>query len=478
LSDRHIVGAGHAGEAPAAGISRRDFLKAAGAVGAMAVAGVPALGARNYALQTIDHVISAVGWKAEDPGAFYFAHVTDIHANDRGPLKMENKYSPPNFVTDINSLTPRPAFMSLTGDIISDAFRSPSSWPRSKAGFQYARKVLDGLNKSIELKLILGNNDCAWEMFKEVWPGRPLYWSFDMGGIHFVGLMGYSLWKPQHGNHAGIALDGPQLAWLKKDLAGREKQTLVLFTHEPWVDLSAHIFHSQVEPLLAGWTAPVWNVAGHIHRNKCHLRPLPRTTMRVVETMTPIGSWRPSVGAYRLLFASRGNITALPLRWLTCNGNPLGYELEKPESAWTRYVPPLEAAKDKLLWSVMIGAGDGELRGEFVKVQDRISNLRIRKDGYATFRVPLRTAGARPRALALVGPSKAAVRVCVDGAAWREATGAEMSAEPMGPSPALALKLGPEWAGAGEINVRLSVSAQEAAAGRNQVYLYGLALLR
>jgi len=459
------------------GLTRREFLKVTGSAAVVAACGRPLFAGATYPYGTLGEVISACGWNSSADGAFYFAHVTDIHTNDRGPLKMENKYAVPNFVTDVNRLDPAPAFMTITGDLVSDTFRSKSSWPRAKEGFLKTRRILDDLRDSIGLHLIMGNNGCSWEMFEEVWPERPLYWSFDRGGIHFVGLMGYYLWKPPHGNHAGTVLDDEQLAWLKKDLAGRERQTLVIFTHEPWVDLSAHILHSQVEPLLADWTGDVWNVAGHIHRNKCHLRPLPKTTMRIVETTTPIGAWRPAKGAYRLLFASGGKITAMALRWLTCHGKPLGYELEKPQDTWKRYRPPFEAAKDRLLWGVMVGAGDAPLRGEFAGLQDRISNLRLRKDGFATYRVPLNKCRTEPKYLALLGVSEARVMVSGDGASWREPPEARVKKGRMGGYPALLVALGPDRAGADALHVRVALTKGQIAA-KGAVYLYGLALLR
>ena len=456
------------------GLTRREFLKVTGSAAVVAAWGRPLFAGETYAYNTLAETISASGWRPTDPNAFYFAHVTDTHTNDRGPLKMNNKYAPPNFVTDINALAPAPAFMVITGDLVSDTFRSKSSWPRAKAGFEKNREILDQLNPAIKHHLLIGNNDCSWEMFEAVWPQRPLYWSFDRGGIHFVGLMGYYQWKPSHGNHAGTALDDAQLAWLKKDLAGRGKQTLVLFTHEPWVDLSAHILHNQVEPLLADWTGEVWNVAGHIHRNKCHLRPLPKTTMRVVETMTPIGSWTPAQGAYRLLFASRGKINAMALRGLSCRGKPLGYELEKPQESWSRYRPPFEAAEDRLLWGVMVGAGDAPLRLELYKVQDRISNLRLRKEACAIYRIPLNKCPGKPNRLALVGlHKKGAVRVSKDGVTWRMLADAEMKRESLG----LTAPIGSEWAGADALHVSISLTDEQRAAKRT-ICLFGLALLR
>jgi len=456
---------------------RYAFTRAALSVVVLTACGASLAADTPYPYATLGEVISACGWNAASPEAFCFVQVTDIHTNDRGPLKMENKFAPPNFVTDINTLAPAPAFVAITGDLVSDTFRTPSSWPRAKEGFLRTREILDDLNDAIDLHLVMGNNGCSWEMFEEVWPRRPLYWSFDRGGIHFVGLMGYRLWEARHGNHAGTVLDEAQLAWLKKDLAGRQKQTLVLFTHEPWVDLSAHILHSQVEPLLADWTGDVWNIAGHIHRNKCHLRPLPKTTMRIVETTSPVGAWRPSQGAYRVFFAAGGKITGSALRWLTCHGKPLGYQLEKPQESWTRYLPPLEAARDRVLWSAMVGQGDAPLRGEFVKVQDRISNLRLRAEAVATYRVPLNACPTPPGSLAFIAMPEAAIAISKDGATWRKLTGDETRKESLGSHSSLIVPLGAEWAGAEAVHVRIA-RTDEQIAKRAMIHLYGLALLR
>jgi hypothetical protein len=45
-------------------------------------------------------------------------------------------------------------------------------------------------------------------------------------------------------------------------LAGRSKQTLVLFTHAPLCDANANLLRLQVEPLLKDWSGDVWNIAG------------------------------------------------------------------------------------------------------------------------------------------------------------------------------------------------------------------------
>lgn len=327
------------------------------------------------------------GWQLD--GKSYFIQSTDIHINDRGPLKMLNKYKGKNFITDMNMLKPRPVFMVVTGDMVSDVFRHKSSWKRAESGFLTCRKLFAQLDKKIPYYLILGNNGCSWEMFKKAWPDRPLYWSFDKNDIHYVGLMGYNNWKPENSNHAGITLDKKQWQWLKADLKGRENQTLVIFSHEPLYLQDSHLVFDPLKKLLANWKGEVWNVAGHTHINALQRIKLPQSTMYFVETTTPVGVWRPKKGAYRLFYLVDGKIEATALRWITFDGKPVKYELCAPKNTWPYYVSPYEKLKDKLIWYEKLGKGNVKHLKTSHRIEDRISNLRVRSKGFVEYELPL-----------------------------------------------------------------------------------------
>ncbi|MDO9542297.1 MAG: metallophosphoesterase [Kiritimatiellia bacterium] len=380
----------------------------------------------SYPYETFEEVIKAVGWNKDAKDAFCFVQATDLHVNAFGNNYKKGK----NFITDINGLSPMPDIFVCTGDFISGTYRNPSTWPRAKESFQDAKKILSELKPGIKQLLIIGNNDCSWEMFMEVWPERRDYWSLDYKGIHFVGINGYRKWKPESGNHSGIVLDDAQYEWLKKDLAGRDAQTLALCTHEPINDADCHLFLAQLMPLLGNWTGEVWNIAGHNHSNGCVLWKLPKTTLRIVQTTTPTISWRPKKGSYRILFAENGRITGSAIRWLTRDGEPLGFEVVQPQDKWRTHLSYQEQLGEALVWNVMVGAGDAKMRVEMEKVEDRLSNLRIGHGGSLVYRIPVGAVPIGASLVLFVFPEpifpEPVVYISNDGTAWQKPESLEL----------------------------------------------------
>jgi len=96
----------------------------------------------------------------------------------------------------------------------------------------------------------------------------PNYYSFNYGGVHFVGLDNVSLAKPEVG--------AEKIAWLKKDLARFPKSApIVVFTHRPLFDLKPEWewFTSDGDDVM-NVLAPFDNVTvlyGHIHREDEHV---------------------------------------------------------------------------------------------------------------------------------------------------------------------------------------------------------------
>lgn len=258
---------------------------------------------------------------------------------------------------------------------------------------------------------ILGNNDCAAAPYKTVFPECPLYWSFARGGILFVGLHGYSCWKVENTNHAGIRYDEEQLSWLRRLVGDSDARTLVLFTHEPLLCDDSHLARAQLAPVLSAFRGEeIWNVAGHEHRNHTAAFVLGGRLVRSVETMTPVGEWKVGKGCFRRFRCAGGRIVGSELHWTDTNGVPL----EVTEDAATRNAKSivlLEAAfADKALSVCLVGRDSFELTGETVRIQDRLSNYYVCRPDSAThgpggrlsFAVPREVKGRAIRSVVLL----------------------------------------------------------------------------
>lgn len=396
-------------------ITRREFLAGSVAAGAGLLCR-PVLG--ESIDKGITDIAKAIGWDAKAPGNFYFLQATDLHASEitEGALKMPDKYGGKNFADDMNMLAPAPAFLAITGDLIAMTSRDPSTWPQAEVGFARVKeKIVSRL--TMPCHMIIGNNDCSPEAFQKVWPDRPINWAFDCHGVHFVGLHGYNTWKPENTNHAGILLDDAQLAWLAKDIAAAAKaKTLVLFTHETLRDLDCHRIRKQIAPILDTFGGEIWNIAGHNHANAFNMVQIGTKRVRILETLTPVGSWVPDKGAYRLIFVSDGRIAGSVLRWLTKDGEPIRLEVDGEIRKDQVVTPTLEETLRKdAVRTFMVGEEDIPLRHDISKVTDRVSNFHFQNGQSFIYRVPLESWGKTVRRLFLAARSQADFTVSFAG---------------------------------------------------------------
>jgi 3',5'-cyclic AMP phosphodiesterase CpdA len=163
----------------------------------------------------------------------------------------------------VNALPHLPAIAIHTGDLTH----------LSKAEeFDTAQQLLKRLRVS-ELHAVPGEHDVTdgpgIEFFARYGKAsnNKGYYSFDAGGVHFIGLVNVMSFKP-----GGLgALGDDQLAWLKKDLAAQSgSQPVVVFAHmplwtvyEPWGWGTAE--GEQIAGLLRRFGS-VTVLNGHIHQ--------------------------------------------------------------------------------------------------------------------------------------------------------------------------------------------------------------------
>lgn len=363
-------------------VDRRSFIIGSGSAAIASLAAFPSFAARakHDAAYDFDTLIDRIGWAPEQKDAFFFVQATDLHSNetDRGGLKMPHKYEGSCFVDDIAALKPKsPAFALFTGDLISHVEMAPSTWSRAEQAWRrYKSLITDRV--PFEWHQVLGNNDCASEPYRKVYPERPLYWSFERGRVLFVGLHGYSLWQRQHNNHCGTAYDEPQLAWLRIVLAQSMARTLVLVTHEPLTCNTCHIVRRQLAPVVGLFRGEeIWNVCGHIHLNRDRTWRLGGRTIHEVQTMTPVGlAFKVGDGGYRVFFCRDGKIVSYPLRWLDKDGHPYGFALNGTPSELDEGDLPERSFPPEALAVRLFGRDPIEV-GERVRAQDRLTHYYI-----------------------------------------------------------------------------------------------------
>jgi 3',5'-cyclic-AMP phosphodiesterase len=211
----------HDRAAAARPMTRRDALgciaRWSGAAVVWTVAGgVPrALGATTEGLNS-----------AGDNHALNFVQISDTHIGFRKDANPDVEGSLRRAIADINSLPATPAFVVHTGDV------SHLSKPEE---FGKAREMLQEIRVD-RVHTVPGEHDTIDDgatgylrYFDHDGNGRSWY-SFDQGGVHFVGLNNVLNFK------AGTlaALGDEQLGWLKTDLARVAHSTpVVVLAHIP-----------------------------------------------------------------------------------------------------------------------------------------------------------------------------------------------------------------------------------------------------
>ncbi|MGJ7506247.1 metallophosphoesterase family protein [Variovorax sp. GT1P44] len=195
--------------------------------------------------------------------ALTFVQISDTHIGFRKEANPDVVGSLRHAIADINALPRAPAFVVHTGDV------SHLSRPEE---FGTAKDILKEIRVD-RVHTVPGEHDTIddgvtgyLKFFDHDGKGRAWY-SFDQGGVHFVGLNNVLNFK------AGTlaALGDEQLAWLKSDLAGVSRSTpIVVMAHiplwtvwEPWGWGTAD--SAQAMALLRPYGS-VTVLNGHIHQ--------------------------------------------------------------------------------------------------------------------------------------------------------------------------------------------------------------------
>jgi hypothetical protein len=181
-----------------------------------------------------DSVISFALRPALSPGSFTFVHASDPH------IAPANVARTKRFREMVDSI--RPAFAIVTGDLVRDAMSQTEELSRS-----YFELFKAEMRTVAPLWTVPGNHDHFGlvRSRSNIPKAHPLYdrgmyrsylgpdyYSFNFGGVHFVGL---NTLVPDDSAYYG-RVDSVQLAWLQKDLALVPPGVpIVTFNHIPMV---------------------------------------------------------------------------------------------------------------------------------------------------------------------------------------------------------------------------------------------------
>jgi len=167
---------------------------------------------------------SAQAATAAAPG-MTFLQISDSHVGFDKPANPNALGTLEEAINKINAMPAKPSFMIHTGDITH----------LSKAAeFDNADRIIS--QSKLDVHYVPGEHDFLDEevkFYRERY-GRGTkgagWYSFDAGGVHFIGLVNVVDLK---GGGLGN-LGAEQLAWLEDDLRGKSKSTpIVLFAHIP-----------------------------------------------------------------------------------------------------------------------------------------------------------------------------------------------------------------------------------------------------
>jgi len=165
---------------------------------------------------------------AEETG-LTFVHMSDSHVGFSKPANPDVVGTLKEAVDQIGALQQKPSFIIHTGDI------THLSKPQE---FDDAEKVIG--STKLDAYFVPGEHDIIDEANGKAYMERfgkkargAGWYSFDQGGVHFIGLVNVVDLKA--GGMGNLGAD--QLAWLADDLKGRAaSQPIVVFSHIPlWI---------------------------------------------------------------------------------------------------------------------------------------------------------------------------------------------------------------------------------------------------
>lgn len=165
---------------------------------------------------------------------FQFVHASDTHISEQSAPRTRRLRQL------VDSL--KPAFALITGDLVRDALRVPETdargyydlFLRERGAFRTPVFSVPGNHEIFGIETDKSGVAPTHPLFgKTMYRSYlgPDYYSFNMGGVHFVALNTADVAGSSYHGH----VDSLQLAWLTRDLAALPpKTTVVTFNHIPF----------------------------------------------------------------------------------------------------------------------------------------------------------------------------------------------------------------------------------------------------
>jgi hypothetical protein len=179
---------------------------------------------------TLEHALA--GYEGSAPSnfsgaeSFSFVQISDTHIGFSKPANPDTTATLRETIAKIRALPQRPDLVIHTGDVTHLA---------TVEQFDLAQQLLSELGVPLhvvpgEHDLVDGNDPRPFLQRFGKGGAAGGWFSFDAGGVHFVGLVNVV----QLGDKGMGTLGADQLAWLEKDLAGLSASTpIVVLSHFP-----------------------------------------------------------------------------------------------------------------------------------------------------------------------------------------------------------------------------------------------------
>lgn len=171
---------------------------------------------------------------ASQTAGFSFIHASDTHVSPQSLPRMRRLRAMSDSL--------HPDFVIITGDLVKDALRVSETEARGYYDLfaaerrQFASTVytVPGNHENFGIETHLSHVDPAHPLFGRAMYRSyfgPDYYSFTVGGVHFVGLNTVDIDGEWYYGH----VDSLQLAWLKRDIAAiPADMPVVTFDHIPF----------------------------------------------------------------------------------------------------------------------------------------------------------------------------------------------------------------------------------------------------
>ncbi len=245
-------------------MNRRDFIKDASLVaGAFFLGFNELIAAKRGEFLSVAEAFKSL--KIDISSTPYFAAMGDPHFH---ATQDSNTILFKQISDELKSLSPRPAFLAMLGDLISNGTACFADIAKNNKNAEREIEILKECVeylKPIEAKLVLGNHDTVSptdfenEVYKKCMPDFKSYYDFNFAGTTFIVL---------NGGHT-MMLDEAQGDWLKEKISKLDKNTpLVILIHQPLGTLATEYSASKdLRDILESYSGDVKIICGHIHSN-------------------------------------------------------------------------------------------------------------------------------------------------------------------------------------------------------------------